>query len=280
MSLASLTEQKPVPTETDALRAPVQRLTAALLDLLRSLDSLTIADAETLMLVAGAVAGRCAIAMVWPSCTETPPREAGLAKLGTASGRTLYFGDALDRSIVPRGERSGSTLWETVSRAALAEGARAQDLPGVAEMFQHVTATIGTRRFGVARTCGRHRPAVSTNDALAIAWPRVLQVFEVERSGEVPPGGLPPSQWPLVANRAAGEALAIVAPLLDPGVAVRIVMEAAIAGAKIDPHAVPSPQPLRRWRLTALISRLATPVTGVRLGEAARSMSPIPFGRR
>ena len=177
---------------------------------------------ETMLAMLGSLAGfACQFAarhalLRGPGSWDTP-----WAIVSGADGATYFFGDAINHFL----------LEDRYSFWSLAAGAVAQlgdgDVPDVIPVVQHVTATIGSEGFGIIRF-----PEGTSADDLPINYVRNL-FPDVQQNFERL--GLDPGEWPIAFGLAAQEFLDMAREVVPPPVAVLVLMECAIAMAKVDP---------------------------------------------
>jgi hypothetical protein len=134
-------------------------------------------------------------------------------------GKKYYFGEALNKPLA----EDPYSVWNLASFAARKMGA---PLPDIAEIFQHVSASIGTRAFGVPRLPDDRRPGDHPLNYLKALWPTLLPV--------VRPFCDDPAEWPILFAIAAQESIFMGKDVIDPGLAVSVVMESAVAMSKVD----------------------------------------------
>jgi hypothetical protein len=189
---------------------------------------------ETLMTVVGALAGFAAQHAVWEQLrTAGKPLAKDAFGVATASGEKFYFGDLLNGYLIPEGARDW-TLWGFAAAAAVEAGLPEADLPDYADMFRHVTSTIGTADFGIPRSPPEHRPHILPRAALGMFWPRTVFIL-LRTDGPGPdPKGVAPEHWTAILALVAHQYILMSKDVLDPGLCLRMLMESAIAMSKID----------------------------------------------
>lgn len=213
--------------------------------------------AETLLVAIGAIAGfaaqSAALARVRKADIPKPNkpvrsvqeftdylRESGLFLIATTkSGEKFYFGDLINGYLVPQAT-STHPLSSFVDAAALAAGLKPSDIPDYREMFAHAARTVGSPEFAHLRVEQEHQPQIAVRQALDIFWPRAKFLLE-KKDGPGPANGhnVAPEDWPRVTSTVANQLIAKTKDVLEPQIAVRLVMESAIAMSKIDPETVP-----------------------------------------
>jgi len=190
---------------------------------------------ETLMSVVGALAGFAAQHAVWEQLRAggRPLAKDAFGVATTASGEKFYFGDLLNGYLIPEGARDW-TLWGFTAAAAVEAGLPEADLPDYADMFRHVTSTIGTADFGIPRAPPAHRPHILPRAALGMFWPRTAFILS-QTDGPVPDShGVAPEHWTAIIALVARQYILMSKDVLDPGLSFRLLMESAIAMSKVD----------------------------------------------
>lgn len=145
-----------------------------------------------------------------------------LAEVVSRDGRRFYFGDALSARL----SESADSFWRLLVTLAAPAGRPILD---ETEIHAHVAATIGSPSFGLPRMPD-HEAGDTPESYVRAFWPAALVELEA---------GCPdPRRWPEVMAYAAGEAVAAAEPVIDRGIALRIVMECAVPMSKLDPAMV------------------------------------------
>jgi hypothetical protein len=195
---------------------------------------------ETLMTTVGALAGFAAQNAVWDRLRRTgrPVAKDAFGVAATASGETFYFGDLLNGYLIQEGARDW-TVWGFAAAAAVEAGLPEGALPDCADMFRHVSETIGTSAFGVPRVPDDHQPHILPNEALARFWPRATVILSRTNGPGRDPKGVAAEHWPAVIGLVARQFILMSRDVLDPGMSLRLLMESAIAMSKVDPETVP-----------------------------------------
>jgi hypothetical protein len=175
---------------------------------------------ESLLAVVGGLAGQAAQASLRAcALAEGRPEMADFQVVGTRDGGTFLIGEPLTR-VLAGGEFS---LWSLAAAGAVQQGCRA--LPDPAELFGHAIASLGSEAFGVARVPAQHRPSAAAMEALAALWPAVLPTvcrFCAD-----------PAEWPVLFALLAQQTITLAKDVIDPCIALVLVMETAIAQAKV-----------------------------------------------
>ena len=102
-------------------------------------------------------------------------------------------------------------------------------LPDISEIVSNAARSIGTSRFGVPRLPREHMPHKLPREALELHWRFIRAELEAPRD---------PSHWPYDVAAAAQWQMVTGRDTIDPPLAARIVMEAAIPMSKVDPRTI------------------------------------------
>ncbi|MDC7784673.1 hypothetical protein PQJ75_00205 [Rhodoplanes sp. TEM] len=198
--------------------------------------------AETCVAAIGAIAGFAAQRAMIARLTETGDR-AGLSQIHrvvTKDGGTYFFSESLNQMLIAMSDaEAGEKLWPLAAGAAVAAGLDPRHLPNLDAMFSHVAETIGGDLEGMPSVPREHFPFFPVRELLKAVWPMALICF----SGRGPAGSPHLGEasirfWPAIAAHAANALIRQVQPVLAPGVALTIVMEAAIYASKLDPTTI------------------------------------------
>lgn len=177
--------------------------------------------AETAFAVLGALAGyacQAAVRAQHAATGGTTPLPLNDALI--ADGRHFFFGDALNRPLA----ETKLSVWSLAAGAAQQAGCKA--LPDISEIFGHVSKNLGSPQFGVPRVPEQNRPGVTIDQTLKALWPKLQPLVQKVC--------LDPMHWPIAYSLAIQELFQSTKGLLDPGIALSIVMETAIPSSKID----------------------------------------------
>ncbi|MCW5770439.1 MAG: hypothetical protein KIT16_02295 [Rhodospirillaceae bacterium] len=199
--------------------------------------------AETAMAAIGAITGHAAIHAVWETMTvtgRTPPL--GLYEVKTTTGETYYFGDSLNAYLVQQ-DAETLPLWAFLAAGAVEAGVPAAELPDAREMFAYAAGAVGSGNFGVLRVAEANRPRRSPRECLDAFWPVAKSILSSDRFPGAQGRRVAVQHWPIVAGIVAKQLLVMSKSVLDPRIAFRLCMEAAIFMSKIDPRSVPQTPP-------------------------------------
>lgn len=184
---------------------------------------------ETILTAIGALAGFAAQHGIWEAVVK-PGKMAiqqAFVVVETRSGETFFFGDFLN-NILATPKPEYLSVWKIVSSAATAMGAA--ELPDLTPIFKHSAETVGTSQFGIPRLPDGCTPSLMPRDALTRYWPGTLKLLCV---------GSDPLTCAVDVATAAEQLMLSMKGEIDPALAARIVMEAAIPMSKVDPLTVP-----------------------------------------
>jgi hypothetical protein len=147
--------------------------------------------------------------------------------ISTTNGGTYFFGDLINEGLVAY--RQGHySVWTFIAGAAQQLGAKA--LPDLNDLFAHVARSVGSSDFGVPRLPPQNTPRQLPFELLDKFWNPVRLQLAVSVTS--------PSQWPFVLALAAQLVMIKAKDVIEPGIAARIVMEAAVPMSKVDPRRV------------------------------------------
>lgn len=175
---------------------------------------------ESLLAVIGALAGQATQASLRAQALAAgQPEAAPFHTVRTRDGRSFVIGEALTEALAGHHH----SLWSLA--AAEAAHAGCATLPDVHEMLAHGIQTLGTERFGIPDVPDRHQPFPGALACLGDLWP---QLFPLAR--QFCPD---PADWPLLFAIAAQQIISMGREVIDPCLALRIVMDTAIANSKV-----------------------------------------------
>lgn len=166
---------------------------------------------ESLLTCLGALAG-------YACQVSVRQQGAALVAVKTTDGSTYLYGDALNAPLA----ESPLSVWAFVAKAVQKSSA---PLPELAEIFAHVTKTVGTSEFGVPRAADANRPRDLPLVYLRQLWPQVLPI--AQRACEKP------VQLPIVFAIALQRAIEQATGVIDATLGARIAMESAVAMSKV-----------------------------------------------
>jgi hypothetical protein len=175
---------------------------------------------ESLLAVSGALAGQACQASLRAQARAAGKAETdGLHQLTTEDGGAFLVGEPLAQALF--GGRYSP--WSLAAGAAEQAGCRA--LPDPAELHRHGMETLGHDSFGVPRVPSSHLPMPESLELLPAIWPAVMPLVQ-----RLCPD---PSEWPILFGLLAQQIITMAKEVLDPCLALRIVMDTAVANAMV-----------------------------------------------
>jgi len=190
--------------------------------------------AETYVAASGAIAGFAAQHSFLATADKLALEQMQMAT--TESGDKYLFGEPLNNMLVATAEAEGrSRVWSVAAGAAVSAGMPMDRLPNLGEMFGHVSSQIGEMQGFLHSVAENYRPQVPVVDLLRHVWPMAAHFFaadfdELHRRH----GPVPREWWGPVAAYVSGRPITEVKDVLEPAVALAILMETAIYTSKVD----------------------------------------------
>lgn len=176
---------------------------------------------ESLLCAIGSLAGYACQASVRASANMRGiPAQKFMHTVQTADGARYFFGDLINKPLA----EDRYSVWSIA--AGSAQHLSQEPLPDVQEIFAHVTQSVGTEQFGRPRLPDGNQPADQPISYATSLWPVFEPVLKQLR--------LPPEHWPVVFGIAAGDLIEKGKGVIEPTLALRIVMESAVPMSKID----------------------------------------------
>ncbi|ATG88628.1 hypothetical protein MKLM6_0349 [Methylomonas koyamae] len=177
--------------------------------------------AESLLCALGALAGyACQASVRQRNLAQGLAEDAGLVMIETGNGSKYFYGDAVNSPLA----ESQYSVWGLAAAAAQKSGC--QTLPDLAAMFCHSMNTIGSGEFGLLRLPLRQSPADQPLNYLKALWPNLLPTVRMLCPHS--------AHWPILFGLAIQDAIHGGKSVIDPCIALKIVMESAIAMSKVD----------------------------------------------
>lgn len=176
---------------------------------------------ESFLCALGALAGYACQASV----RETLIVERGLSEnqafviVECKDGSRYFFGDNVNRPLV----ESQYSVWSLAAGAAQHLGLK--KFININEIFQHVTKVVGSEEFGRLRLPEGHNTSDIPYNYVKALWPAMQQVVKSYCTAE---------QWPIAFGIAVQECIIFGKSVIDPNLALAIVMESAVAMSKVD----------------------------------------------
>jgi hypothetical protein len=186
--------------------------------------------AETYVAASGAIAGYAA-----QHSLKEQDSFAHLHVATTSSGEKYLFGDPLNDMLFAKTDvEAPGRVWPQAAGAAVSVGLSASRLPPLDDMFGHVSASLGGPLEGLPSTGPSHQPLAPVRKLLEFNWPHVARLLagdfdDLHRQF----GPVPRQWWCAVAAFATSRPIIDVKDVLDPAIALRILMESAIYASKV-----------------------------------------------
>lgn len=139
--------------------------------------------------------------------------------VGCADGRQYFFGDMVNNPLA----QNQYSVWGLAAGAAQHLGTK--ELIDIMEIFKHVTQSVGTEEFGIPRIEEGHKPADLPQNYIKHLWPFLLPDLKAL---------CPAAEWPILFGLAIQQIMDEGKDLIDPKLALSIVMESAVPMSKID----------------------------------------------
>lgn len=204
----------------DPLIGPKLGSEVALEMLLEELETERGVHAETLMACTGILMGQSTQASLWAEAQQNGrSRIAGLQVVHCQDGSTYFVGDPLNRQLVD----GYDSPWGVLHEAARQEGG--EPLPEMEELLLEGIERLGTPAFGQPHAAEAHAPHGWDRAAQRHLW-QLIRPLCLGCCSE-------PKEWPLLCGLLAVRALRLVKSHLEPGLAFRLAMDAAIDAAKV-----------------------------------------------
>ena len=148
------------------------------------------------------------------------PETAAFNVIGTKDGKQYFFGDPLNSALA----ESQYSIWGLAGGAA--KNAGCKEFPDISEIFGHTTTVLGGEQFGIPRVPENHRAGDTQINYLTGIWPALFPTVKLFCPN--------PVDWPILFGLAIQEAISAGKNVIDPGMALKIVMESAIPMSKVD----------------------------------------------
>jgi hypothetical protein len=176
---------------------------------------------ESLLSALGSLAGyACQASIRARNVAQGEPENAGFSVVSTEDGRRFFFGDAMNGALL-EGQYS---VWSLAAGAA--EHAGAQEFCNLDDLVQHTATSVGTAVFGIPRLPEDHTPGIVPLEFLKVLWPALLPILEMFCES--------PEEWPVVYGVAIQKAIEAGKEVLNPALALQIIMESAVPMARVD----------------------------------------------
>ncbi|MDH4394391.1 MAG: hypothetical protein QE278_01810 [Limnobacter sp.] len=176
---------------------------------------------ESLLCALGALTGySCQAGLRAQAHILEVPEDSAFNVVGTTDGKKYFFGDLLNQAIVG----AEYSVWALAGGAA--QGAGATELPDLDEIFGYNASVLGSEQFGIPRIPADHMAAILPLDYLKTLWPVLLPTVQRYCPN--------PTHWQILYGLAVQTAITEGRNVINPSVALRIIMECAIPMSKVD----------------------------------------------
>lgn len=135
-------------------------------------------------------------------------------------GRVYYFGDALNKPLA--GDMY--SVWRLAAGGAHTAGCA--DIPEPDDVFEHVAKTVGSPEFGLPRLPPEHPLHDTPLNYVEVVWPQIFPMI-----ARFCPD---PTHWPILLGLAVQDIIGQGRDVLDPCLALKIVMECAVPMSKVE----------------------------------------------
>ncbi len=221
----------PVNAEIGAKSPPPGLVAGNLLAVFKQAYSLKLQDGrqaihvETLLSSLGAMAGfGCQIAVREGLVkTGAVPLERAFVVVRTTHGSKYFMGDLLNQPLL----EAPVSVWAFVAGALKQVGALEPDLKAI---VRHVMTTLGGPNFGRLSVAREHQPHEQPLQSLTKQWAAAYKLVQSQLGNPLFTG------WYFA--HAAQMLIVEAKDVIDPTLAAQIVMESAIAMAKVDPQSI------------------------------------------
>jgi len=134
-------------------------------------------------------------------------------------GKQYFFGDRINKRLL----EEQYSVWSLVAGAVVHLGVK--ELIDIREIFEYVTKTIGGDNFGIPRITDSDRAGDTPYNYVRHLWPALLPVIKSYCLD---------NEWPILFGMAIQECIIFGKDVIDPKVALSIVMESAVPMSKVD----------------------------------------------
>lgn len=179
---------------------------------------------ESVLGIVGSLAGFCCIDSTFRQAAALGrnTRDCGIIDLETSDGNRYFLGDPINKLLAG----TELSLWALV--AGMVNHLGSDDYPNVAEIAQHVAATLGGPDFGRPRVAKQHQPSDLPINYVRDLWPLVLPSIE-HRAPAL-------KERVILFGFAAQNVIQMGKELIPPAIAGKLVMECAVPMSRLDPE--------------------------------------------
>ncbi|ADU75362.1 hypothetical protein M972_112445 [Acetivibrio thermocellus AD2] len=177
---------------------------------------------ETLICALGALAGYSCQASLRKEFVEIRglSEEQVFTVIQAKNGKRYFFGDLINKPLF----ENQYSVWSLAAGIVQHMGVNIDF--DILEIFKYVSATVGTENYGIPRIPEGHRTADVPINFVKAFWPLFLPRIEKYCAS--------PREWPVLFGLAIQDGLLQGKDVIDPSLALKIVMESAIPMAKAE----------------------------------------------
>jgi hypothetical protein len=135
-------------------------------------------------------------------------------------GKVYFFGDALNKPLA----EDQYSVWSIAAGGAQAAGCG--DVPDPSDVFAYAASTAGSPEFGLPRLPPEHPMHDTPLNYVEAFWPKFFPMI----SKFCPD----PEHWPILLGLAIQDIMSQGKNVLDPCLALKIIMECAVPMSKVD----------------------------------------------
>ena len=189
--------------------------------------------AETYISAVGAIAGYAAQRTLFAA--SPPVMGVNINRAGTKSGDQYWFGAALNNMLAPTSNAEANRcVWPLAAGAALSAGMKPEQMPNLDAMLKFVISGIGGADEGKSSVPPVHQAHLRARDLLKAVWPLATMCFTGRFPDVTPHGEAPVEWWSAIAAQASSRPITDVKSVLQPHIALTLLMESAIYCSKLD----------------------------------------------
>jgi len=186
------------------------------------------------MAAIGAITGYASqIAAAACVLSRTHPRQGNdLFKIQTTNGETFYFGDQINKYLVPDPQAT-LPLYGFLAGAAVSKGVPAAELPDYRVIMRRQSKNLGTPQFGTLEVPPEHAPLLPTRHLFDLVWPTGIRALGGAAPEAAGGGKVDPRHWPFIGSIVAQQLLIETSSVMPPRLAMSVALESAVMISKI-----------------------------------------------
>jgi hypothetical protein len=176
---------------------------------------------ESILCALGSLAGySCQASLRAQAMEKGIPVNSIFVIMNTTNGKQYYFGDPLNSYLIG----NEHSIWALAAGAAQHNGCK--EFPDINEIAEYNVQVLGSDKFGILRVPENHKPQDIPINYVTSLWPALLPTVKLFCQKH--------SEWPILFGLAIQEAIYAGKTIIDPELALKIVMESAFSMSKID----------------------------------------------